>query len=379
MGAVVGAGFSEERRAQIHAELERVLSSASFRNSRQSERLLRYLVKHSLDLREDLLRERVIGVEVFGREAGYDTNQESIVRVRMNELRKRLAKYYHDSEVSAPLRFTVPTGSYRVEFDAPPLRSVPAPETPALSALELFWQPAVRSPRPVIICSPHPVLYGFTREFRARATGPGSSHMRAQTEALQLSPNEPLLWKDVVTIRDQYIGMGSAHTIAVVTGLLAERHKPSTTRFGNDVSFEDFRNSPTVLVAAFANHWTMEMTADWRFFFADSDGNPVVRDRTTGEQWSLASLAPSGRTDEDYAIVSRVFQSKTGELLIAAAGITQYGTRSAGEFLANPALMDRAFRNSEPGWADRNLQVLLHAPVIGQVPGPPEVLAVHVW
>jgi len=44
----------------------------------------------------------------------------------------------------------------------------------------------------------------------------------------------------------------------------------------------------------------------------------------------LPGVGPDGRTSKDYAIVSTVFDSQTGELLIAAAGITQYGTRAAG-------------------------------------------------
>ena len=86
----------------------------------------------------------------------------------------------------------------------------PEPRT----ALDQFWQPAIASPRPVVICSPHPVLYGFTEEFRERATGTAGSHVRAQIEPLTLPPDYPMHWKDVVTIRDQYIGMGSAHAIA---------------------------------------------------------------------------------------------------------------------------------------------------------------------
>ena len=124
MPVSVRGSFTEERRAEIQVELERILASDSFCNSRQSDKLLRYLVKHSLDYREELLRERVIGVDVFGREAGYDTNEESIVRVRVNELRKRLAKYYQDAKVQGAVRFTIPTGSYRVEFE--PLATAPA-------------------------------------------------------------------------------------------------------------------------------------------------------------------------------------------------------------------------------------------------------------
>jgi hypothetical protein len=368
-------------RGQIEAELERVLASESFCNSRQSDRLLRYLVKQTLDDRSELLRERVIGVDVFGRDPGYDTNEESIVRVRVNELRKRLAKYYQDARSAPELRFAIPTGSYRVEFERKPPQQTPAatPQSAAHSEIDQFWRPVLESPRPVVICSPHPVLYGFTRQFRERATGTEGSHIRSQTEALEMPPDTPLQWRDVVTIRDQYIGMGSAHAIASITGALASRGKPSITRFGNDLSFEDFRNSPAVLVGAFSNHWTLDMTGSWRFVFTEHAANPAILDRATGDEWTLSSLTAGGATPEDYAIVARVFQSSSGEPLITAAGITQYGTRSAGEFLANPAIIERALRGAPPDWPECNVQVVLRSPVIGRVPGPPEVVAVHVW
>lgn len=383
MSAILRESLSEQRRAEIQTELERILATDSFCNSRQSDKLLRYLVLQTIDNREELLRERVIGVDVFGRQPGYDTNEESIVRVRANELRKRLAKCYQETKQPPTIRFSIPAGSYRVKFETvePVAAAAPEPAKPAplLTPLEHFWRPAMLSPRPVVICSPHPVLYGFTSEFRQRTTGQAVSHMRAQTEAMDLSPDFPLEWKDVVTIRDQYIGMGSAHAIAALTGMLAERHKPSITRFGNDISFEDFRNSPAVLVGAFSNHWTLEMAADWRFVFTEHGARPAIQDRISGDEWTPSALTNSGRTNEDYAIVARVFRSCTGEPLITAAGITQYGTRSAAEFLVDSALIGRAMRTQGDDWPEKNIQVLLHAPLIGQVPGPPRVLAVHVW
>mgnify|MGYP003349537954 CR=1 FL=1 len=82
------------RESSIAAELKRVLESAEFRQSEQSKKLLRYLVEVSVDEAQEPLRERAIGAAVFGLEPGYDTAANPIVRVRANELRKRLAKYY---------------------------------------------------------------------------------------------------------------------------------------------------------------------------------------------------------------------------------------------------------------------------------------------
>src|SRR5262249_55600802 len=76
-----------------------------------------------------------------------------------------------------------------------------------------------------------------------------------------------------------------------------------------------------------------------RFVFEQKDGTRRIRDRAGDRTWQLPNLAPDGKTPEDYAIVSRVVSAGTGQALISAAGITQYGTRSAGEFLTTPALL----------------------------------------
>ena len=93
----------------------------------------------------------------------------------------------------------------------------------------------------------------------------------------------------------------------------------------------------------------------------------------------MTDLQPSGKTPEDYVIVSRLFHPKTGKLLFALAGITQYGTQAAGEFVTDPELLEGALRDAPKGWERRNVQFVLHVPVVEGVPGQPEVVASHYW
>ena len=111
---------------EVEEQLVRITKSAAFSASPRCQQLLTYLVKQSIAGSYDLLRERVVGAEVFGRNASYDTGGDSIVRVRANDLRKRLAQYYdgapgRDSEI----RIQLPTGSYVPEFSFPPPRPTP--------------------------------------------------------------------------------------------------------------------------------------------------------------------------------------------------------------------------------------------------------------
>ena len=105
------------RSAEIKDALRRILRSAPFQGSKQSQTLLEYLVEHSLAGHDDELKERIIGVEVFGRKSDYDTTVDAIVRARAGEVRKRLAQYYtSEAGQDSAVRIVITPGSYRPSF-----------------------------------------------------------------------------------------------------------------------------------------------------------------------------------------------------------------------------------------------------------------------
>ena len=57
-------GISHEA---VREELSRVLACHEFRSSKRSQDFLRYVVEHTLAGHADMLKERTIGIEVFGR------------------------------------------------------------------------------------------------------------------------------------------------------------------------------------------------------------------------------------------------------------------------------------------------------------------------
>ena len=103
----------------VEDELERVCGSAHFRTSKRSCEFLQYIVRVTLDGRVDSLKERSIGIDLFGRDTSYEPSSDASVRVRANEVRKRLASYYASSIASAEIRslqIQLPTGSYVPRF-----------------------------------------------------------------------------------------------------------------------------------------------------------------------------------------------------------------------------------------------------------------------
>src|SRR4051812_19562569 len=82
----------------VHSQLERILGSHHFRNSKRSQSFLRFLVLTAMAGYLNSLKERCIGTGFFGRDTAYDTSQDPIVRNAAVDVRKRLAQYYMEPD-----------------------------------------------------------------------------------------------------------------------------------------------------------------------------------------------------------------------------------------------------------------------------------------
>ena len=107
---------SEADRELVLKELEAILASYHFRGSKRYPALLKYVVDAALDGHAGDLKERTLGVEVFGRNPDYDTSADPVVRFSAGEVRKRIAQYYHEGGTGSRLQIELPLGSYVPEF-----------------------------------------------------------------------------------------------------------------------------------------------------------------------------------------------------------------------------------------------------------------------
>src|ERR1700722_6459896 len=113
--------------AAVRAQLERILLSTPFRNSKRYPALLRYVVEKYLNGAASELKERTIAIDVFGRDPYYDPAVDPVVRISAGEVRKRLAQYYQETAEENELRIELPVGSYHPEFIVPsPARPIPS-------------------------------------------------------------------------------------------------------------------------------------------------------------------------------------------------------------------------------------------------------------
>ncbi|MBT9331553.1 hypothetical protein [Paracidobacterium acidisoli] len=426
---------TEQQRTKIKAEMGRILESSAFRSSPRCRQFLQFVVENALEGRHESLKERIIGVEVFGRKPSYLTEADSVVRVRATEVRKRLSQYYAVEPHTGECRIEIPSGSYVPQFrmvdttapaepadpaqalaDQPPqplLHPPPrvagwlaavvlltgvvtillfaafrSPEKRPVEAaadhdekqLERFWGPAIADSKSVLICIGSPMTYTYTHAWH-----------KEDAKQSGIDPGVALAWKiepqkgqtpggAIVTVKNQYVGAGDANLAVLLSALFSRFGKATEFRLSDETSYGEISDAPTVLIGGFSNRWTISSTNKLPFVFAEHNSIREI-DEQEGQhrRWALPQLHSDGKTNEDFAIVSRLPDSETGKFLIIAAGISGFGSRAAGYFLTRPELLAKALDQAPADWPKKNMQFVLKTKIVDDAPTAPEIIAWKVW
>jgi len=111
---------------QPYGELiQRVSSSIALKNSPRLLQLFHYLCERGLSAPGEFISEHQVGVEVFGRKPGYNSDGDTIVRTQISQLRKRLLQYFLSEGSEEPIVIEIPVGSYLPVFQ--PRKEQPKP------------------------------------------------------------------------------------------------------------------------------------------------------------------------------------------------------------------------------------------------------------
>jgi serine/threonine-protein kinase len=109
---------TEDSAKAVLDQLDRILNSSTFREAGRLKRFVKFIVSEAVAGRADELKEYVVGVQVFDKEASFDPRTDPIVRVQARRLRAMLERYYHDEGVHDGLVIDLPKGGYGPVFKA---------------------------------------------------------------------------------------------------------------------------------------------------------------------------------------------------------------------------------------------------------------------
>jgi hypothetical protein len=410
-------------------ELDRVLASRLFKNSPRSRQFLEYIVRRKLEGHAEELKERTIGIELFQRPANYATGDDPVVRVQAGEVRRRLEQYYQAETQLSPVRIELRVGSYAPHFRMPTSEPSRLPELPRKapdlvvrkatttrsgivllslavvcllflgvvayswrnlrpktqppSLTQQFWAPALASEQPVLICLAKPVVYrpslALYRNYSSVHPGSFPTEVERSNSVLPLAPNTKLVWSDMIPYSDYGVALGDVEAAVAVSAMMGKLAKATQVRIGDHYSFEDLHNSPSVVIGAFNNKWTMRITAGFHFEFFEKNGDYTIREQiANGREWH-SRYDQSLQNGQDFAVVARLLDSSTGQFTVIAAGISGSGTQAASDLISDADLLEKALRTLPAGWQKKNIQLVLRTNVTDGVAGPSHVEAFYVW
>jgi tetratricopeptide (TPR) repeat protein len=107
--------------AEIRSQLEKISAGPELESSPRLVELLNYIGEEFLAGRADRIKGFTIGQAIYVTDVNVEPESNSIVRVEMGRLRRRLAEYYLSSGRADPIVVEIPKGSYAPRFTLNPL------------------------------------------------------------------------------------------------------------------------------------------------------------------------------------------------------------------------------------------------------------------
>ena len=415
--ATGAAALPDAEKKAVQEQLERLLSNLHFSQSRRFPAFLRFVIAQTLSGQPELLKERTLGIEIFGRDADYDTAADPIVRVTATEIRKRIAQYYQDPGHETELRLSLPSGSYVPQFhwpqaakpsDSSEMAAVIALPPPVLdevgeaaiaevSVRPWFWRPAGA----IVLVTLFALLYGGVAFLRHSAPPTPFGFFWGPV----LNTSEPLLFcvadqsaypmlalsdaanpSRVTMLKDEFTAIVIDDVIPLVrmAALLQSNGKTFNLKGEGSTGLMDLRGGPTVFIGSYDNVWTLRLTSSLRYHFANNPDMTEFRidDATNAAHpvWIINRLQQMSTNNyRDFAIIARFTDSTTGKLAIVAAGVGRGGTRIAGEYLTDSVNLAQLQRAAAGAGNKKNMEFVLSTQTINGEPGTPKIEASYFW
>jgi hypothetical protein len=412
---------TDSDRRLVQEELGAILASPHFSSSKRYPAFLRYVVEKCLDGQSDQLKERTLGIDVFGRPPDYDTNAEPVVRITAAEVRKRIAQYYHEAAKESEIQIGLPLGSYTPEFRTQ--------HTPSKSTSNRRLEP-VDGNADLIELPIHSDAAGLVEQSGSRLSRALPKWILRRPLAWSIGlvlvlmslgayfvhhtfslNREEQLWAPLVQTKDPVlivIGSGKLwlttpespqtsltdhmigpyhhvslpDTVAVsrLTNVLQKYNRNYFIKEVSATSLADLHERTVILVGALNNAWTMRLTDPLCFRFVP--GKVARIEDTKNPQnyaWSVDYSKPYPSLTIDYGIVARYHDTYTNGNVLIIAGIGPYGTEAASEFVSSPQYLGQVEHFVPAGLKEANLEIVIKTDVINGEAGPPHVVAAYAF
>ena len=424
----------------IQAHLKDVLEGDAFKGSPRSGQFLKYIVDQTISGHSDSLKERVIGMEIFGRAPSYDTSEDAIVRVTASDVRKRLLQHYGRLTTPSEYRISLPTGSYvpRIEHESrvrepePTSLRVPHPEIGMpvypkiealaqaelqtrkryylLSAILLFlilnlgvwvilWHTRTRLGERAVAVQPWQTLFGSQRATELITSDPNIAEIQGFTGGQislsdyanrkyipspnKLTPEE--LHFCLVVLRGDKASTVDTPIAVNIAQLAQAAGKSLLVRGARSIQLSDLQTDKNLVLLGSprSNPWVglFNEHLDFKFEFDPDSGKEFIRNvhPQRGEAATYLATAPGWATGETYAVVAFIKNPDQNGDVLLLSGENGEGTEAAGKLVNDVPRLAQTLKGcgSVGPSQPRYFEILLHLHTIAGSSSNVDTVACH--
>ena len=416
---------TREDREAVLLELDQVLASPHFSNSKRYPALLRYIVEGTLAGKSDLLKERTLGVEVFDRPASYDTNADTVVRYTAGEVRKRLSLYYHEQDRKPIIQISLPSGSYIPEFLYAHEDSERLPDQPgetarteaeasaangreltphfalsnsadhaalAAESSEIIHKKALSRRRIWLFAGAAAVVILAAAGWRYRTAQPRTALDDFWAPIIRDQHTILVCTGGAVFAQDRFSGVATAgrdveypfvsfqiaSSIARLSGLVERNGASVQLESSATTPLTVLRERPVILIGGYNNQWSLRLLESMPIHFVPEANAAIIDTTKSGVQWARDHTLPYSSAD-DYALVARFRDTTTDNWVLVLAGLGRNGTEAAAQIVTSPHYMQILKDSLGSDFGTKNVEAVVRVNVIEGKTGAPTLLTIHTW
>lgn len=408
--------------AQLFQEIERLTKSHSLRGSESLRKLLEYLARQAVEHPDAALKEYQIATEVYGRQANFDPQSDSTIRVQAGRLRMKLAEYYAAEGASDPIVVTMPKGSYHLVFESRqasvPAEAAPPPSETAradeIATPSVHWRLAhsvIVACLVIVVTVLASLLWAHRRVPVTSTTTVAASAMSgplaefwrpftsAQEEPWVIFSNAAFVGRPETGMRylnshedakspvyDHYTGVGEVLAVHALDQAFNSLGRSLRVKRGSLFSLDDANNTNLIFVGSPSENLSLldiPGTQDFVFERVASGARKgdlavVNRHPKPGESASYLASPSTASLTEDYAVIAMLPGVSPARFMMILAGTTTFGTQGAVDFVCRPDTVQKLMHEiAGSASAMKPFEALVRVKIARGVPLDTELVAVR--
>lgn len=372
--------------------LSGVIESNTFKGTARLKELLKYLVKCSINGIKP--KESSIAMDVLGKDKSFDSKDDAIVRVYVNNLRTKLEQYYNSECLDYKFRIIIPKGHYEVLFESS-TPAVPSKKNRSLSSiyipiiivlavaisylLYLRYFPTVENPllKQIVSSNNKPTLivlgdFFFLKEEKYKSSETYNVRdfsINSRDDFQKTAMSDSAFHKKFSECPYTYLRPSGNWGLMQILPELKNSRNEVKIKLASELSVEDFKSNNIIFIGQIKSLYILTKFLAIYGIRCNLKTNTLVLDAQKSDSQKVFNAASmfGGKYERDYGFVVKG-TGPEGTNFILLTGFAEVGVLDAIRNITSPKLVNSILATLEKSAdkTDENFTVVLESEGLNQ-------------